>query len=228
MRITLPVLCRADETVAGCLRDGKSGSVALAAVVAVIGGAALYGFVFGLWRSPEQALYSAIKMPAMMLTLVMISSLINILLAQVLGSGLSAAQTTTCVLLSLTLTSVLLAAVTPVMLLFVYQCPAPGEAGAMASYRVLLFGNTCAVALAGIAGNVRLYRLLREMTGSALMASRVLWSWILVTGLAGCELSWVCSPYLARPDLPVTFFNPNAFSSNFFEYLWRAVSGVLQ
>lgn len=227
MHITLPMLCRVDEDVVNRLRGGDCLSVALASLVATIAGAAAFGFVFGIWRSPLQAMYSSIKMPAMMLSLVGVSSLINIMLAHVWGSRLSAAQTTTCVLLSLALTSVLLAVLTPVMLFFAFQCPAPLEAGAMLSYRGLLVGNTGVVAFAGVAGNVRLYQLLCKLTVSPLMASRVLWSWILVTGLAGCELSWVCSPFLARPDLPIPFLNPNAFSSNFFEYLWSAVMGSL-
>ncbi len=209
------------------LKEGACGSVARASLAAVIIGSALFGFAFGIWRSPEQALYSAVKMPVMILTLVGVSSLINIMLAHVLGSGLSATQTTTCVLLSLAITCLILAAVAPITLFFAFQCPVPGQPGAMMSYRCLLAGNTCVVALAGLAGNVRLYHLLSGMTAGPAMASRILASWVLVTGLAGCELSWVCSPFLARPDLPVPFLNPNAFGSNFFEYLWRTVTGSL-
>ena len=29
------------------------------------------------------------------------------------------------------------------------------------------------------------------------------------------------------PDVPVPFINPNAFSGNFFEYSWRAMTGGL-
>jgi hypothetical protein len=221
------MLCRVDDTVVRLLKEGACGSVARAALAAVIVGSALFGFAFGIWRSPEQALCSALKMPVMIVVLVGISSLINIMLAHVLGSTLSAAQTTTCVLLSLAVTSLMLAALAPVMLFFAFQCPAPGQAGALLSYRCLLAGNTCVVAFAGIAGNVRLHRLLCRMTTGPAMASRVLLSWILVTGLAGCELSWVFSPFLALPDHPVPFLNPDAFRSNFFEYLWHTVSGAL-
>jgi len=215
------------EDLVQLLKNGVCGSVALAAVVWAFSGAALFGLVFGIWRSVGQSAYSGIKMPAMILALVAVSGLINIMLAHVLGSRLSAAQTTTCVLLSLALTAVVLAAVSPVALLFAFQCPGPGDPGAMTSYRWLLAGNTGLVGFAGLVGNVRLHRLLCDLTGSKAMASRVLLSWILVTGLAGCELSWIFSPFLARPDLPVPFLNPNAFKSNFFEYLWHTVSGTL-
>lgn len=227
MPLTLQALCQADENVSALMKGGRCGHVALVSLCAVVCGSAVFGAAFGLWRSPEQAFYSAIKMPAMILSLVGISSLINIMLAHVLGSRLSASQTTTCVLLSLGLTCILLAALAPVTLFFASQCPAPADAGAMTAYRWLLAGNTGLVAITGMAGNARLYHLLRELTGTSAVAARVLTGWILVTGLAGCELSWICSPFLARPDVPVPFLNPNAFKSNFFEYLWHAVSGAL-
>jgi len=221
------MLCRADDTVVRHLKAGTCGPLAFASLMAVIAGSALFGAAFGIWRSPEQALYSALKMPAMILTVVGLSSLINVMLAHVLGSRLSGVQTTTCILLSLAITSLLLAALSPVTLFFALQCPVPMEPGAMNSYRCLLTGNTYVVAFAGIAGNVRLYRLLYDLTASRSMALRVLLGWILVTGLAGCELSWLFSPFLSRPDLPIHFFNTIAFQSNFFEYLWHTIMGSL-
>jgi hypothetical protein len=227
VRISLQALCQVDDTVVRLLRQNDCGSLARVSLAAVMVGSALFGFAFGIWRAPEQALYAAIKMPAMILALVGVSSLINIMLAYVLGSRLSAIQTTTCVLLSLAITSVILAALSPVTLFFALQCPAPTEPGSMTAYRCLLTGNTCVVAFAGIAGNVRLYRLLCDVTAARAMALRVLLSWIFVTGLAGTELSWLFSPFLSRPDLPIHFFNDIAFQSNFFEYLWHAVMGSL-
>jgi hypothetical protein len=99
------------------------------------------------------------------------------------------------------------------------------SAEAMPACRVLLVMHTGVVGLCGIMGNTRLYRLLNALTGSPRLSIRVLVSWILVSGLVGCELSWVLSPFLGRPDVEVPFFNPNAFTSNFFEYLWMMASG---
>lgn len=227
MSASIQRLARFDETLVRQLKAGTCGPVAVSAILVIVAGAALFGLAFGIWRAPEQALYSAIKMPAMILAVVAVSSLINIILAHVLGSGLSAWQTTTCVLLSLAITCLILAALAPIICLFALQCPPPQAPGAMLSYRSLLTANTGLVAAAGVAGNVRLYRLLRILTPSASTASRVLLSWILTTGLAGCEFSWICSPFLARPDIPIMFLNPNAFHGNFFEYLWRTATGTL-
>jgi hypothetical protein len=41
--------------------------------------------------------------------------------------------------------------------------------------------------------------------------------------LVGTQCSWLLSPFVQRPDLAITFWNPAAFSSNFFEHLWFQV-----
>ena len=197
----------------------------LSCAVALSAGAACYGVAFGIWRSPQQALYSAVKMPTLLLSVTGISMVINMMLAQRLGAHLSTRQVATCILMSLTISAIVLGALSPVAAFLSLQCPPPRAPDSLVTYRVLLLSHTAIVGVAGIAGNVRLYRLLVLLTHSRRVAGRVLTSWILVTGLVGCQLSWIVSPFLARPDVPVPFLNPNAFSGNFFEYAWRALTG---
>lgn len=78
-----------------------------------------------------------------------------------------------------------------------------------------------AVALAGLAGYVRVHRLLRRETADHGLVRRVLLAWIAISGFVGSEVCWICTPMLARPDLPVPFLNPNAFRMNMYEYLWH-------
>lgn len=217
-------LCRTDAALTDRLVTGRHlGPVVASAALWLLAGAAGYGAVFGAWRGAEQAAYAAIKMPVFIVCLVLVSSLLNIMLAQVLGARLSAAQVTVCILLSLAIMAVILLGLCPVMAFFAWQSPPPDSPAAMNTYRALLLANTSVIAMAGILGNIRLYGLLRQLTGSPEIANRVLLSWLLTTGLAGSELSWVLSPFLARPDIPVPFLNPNAFTSNFFEYVWHAL-----
>jgi hypothetical protein len=70
-------------------RQDVSGWKSLGIIVA---GTALYGFAFGLWRSPLQAAYSAIKMPLLFLSTIAASGTANAMLSQVLGAGLSFRQ----------------------------------------------------------------------------------------------------------------------------------------
>lgn len=164
-------------------------------------------------------------MPLLILAVTAFSSAINALLAQALGARLSFRQVFVCGLVGFAVTSALLGAVSPVTIFFALQAPPADGLAAMTSYRTLLLINTAAVGLCGLLGYVQLFRLLELLIGSARLAGRVLLSWILVTGLTGSELSWLFSPFLSRPDIPIPFFNPLAFSSNFFEYVFRAAFG---
>jgi hypothetical protein len=227
LRVGPAALCRMDEGLRTAIaRDPPAPRILLGSCLAALAGSAIYGAVFGLWRSPEQALYSAVKMPFLIVSVTLVSSAVNTMLANALGARLSFRQVLSAVALGFAITCTLLAALSPVALLFVFQVPGPDTPDAMAIYRALLPAHTAVIGVCGIVGNVRLYRLLVSMTRSRPLAARVLAAWILVSGLAGCELSWVVSPFLARPDIPIPFFNPNAFTGNFFEYLWRAMSGV--
>jgi hypothetical protein len=221
--------CRLDAHLVDAIAAGRDLPKTIAASLAMIaGGASVFGAAFGCWRAQEQGLYSAVKMPLLILAVTAFSAVINALLAQVLGARLSFRQVFVCGLAGFAITSVLLGAVSPITLLFALQAPPAYGADAMTSYRVLLIMNTAAVGLCGLLGYIQLFRLLDRLTGSAPLAGRVLLAWILVTGLVGSELSWLFSPFLARPDIPIPFFNPLAFSSNFFEYVFHAAFGGVE
>ena len=221
-------LCQMDDAMIDVIRTEQGiGGLAWSACVSSLFGSACYGAVFGIWRSPLQSLYAAAKMPALIFSLIAVSVLVNTMLAQATGARLSFVQTGVSILLSMAITSILLCAFSPVLFFFQMQCQGKGDVGAMTGYRTLLVLNTVAVGLCGIVGNVKLFSLLERLTGNSATAGRVLVTWIFVTGLVGCELSWIVSPFLARPDVAVPFINPNAFTSNFFEYLWMVVCGGL-
>lgn len=223
-------LCRLDDEVIAGLRDGgpTGRRVMAACVIAMLGGSAVFGAAFGAWRSGGQAALSAAKMPLLMVSVTAFSAVVNTLMAQALGTRLSFRQTLGSMVLAFAIASVVLAACAPVMLFFAWQAPGPGLRGDLMAYRALLVANTALVGAAGIVGNLQLYRVLAALTSARRKALRVLVAWILAGGLAGCELSWVLSPFLARPDLPVPVLNPNAFKSNFFEYLFHAARGELE
>jgi len=220
--------CRLEPDLAAAVGDPRRiGRVLLCAWVVTLLSAACYGAVFGAWRAPQQALYAAIKMPVMILGVTLCTALINGMLAQVLGTGLSFRQSTACMFHGFAVTSVLLASLSPVLLLLTLESPPPSSPDAMSAYRVLLPAHTTLVAICGVAGQFRLYRLLKQLIGSRRRAGWVLMCWILVCGLVGSELSWLLSPFLCRPDKPITFLNPIWAESNFFEYSWRSLAGNL-
>ena len=96
----LPALCqgRADH-----LRDwleNPTGARLAACAVAIGLGGAAYGFTLGLWRAPLMGGYVAFKLPLLIALTLLTNGLINGMLAQVLGSGLSFRQTLMALLMS--------------------------------------------------------------------------------------------------------------------------------
>lgn len=221
-------LCRLDSE---CLRimESRAGlySVYRSASAAILVGCMCYGFVFGLWHSWLQAMLSAAKMPLLVFSVTVFSGLINAMLAQTLGVRLTVRQVCALMLAGFSTVSILLCSFSPVVLFFALQCSRSAGGQALDGYRIVLVLNTGVVAICGLLGNLKLLGLVRQVTGSRRLAYVVFGSWMLVSGLVGCELSWVLSPFLARPDIPLPLYNPDAFSCNFFEYLWMTASGRL-
>lgn len=214
-------LCRMDDSLARLLHEDRdSERLSLGWSLLIVAGMALFGAAFGIWRSPWQALYGAFKMPLMLHAVVWLSVAANAMLNWLLGGGLSLRQVRRCVLAALSIMAVLLASLAPVVAFLGLQAPPPGSAHGQAAYRVLLSSLVICVGCAGLLGYARLFRLLRALTPGRAVAWRVLLAWVLTTGLVGTQCSWLLSPFVQRPDVTLTFWNPAAFSSNFFEHLW--------
>jgi len=58
------------------------------------------------------------------------------------------------------------------------------------------------------------------------MASRLMIVWIFVMGLAGCELSWLLSPFLCKPTQEPHIVPREYFQQNFYERVWYAINEV--
>jgi hypothetical protein len=217
-------LCRMEKSLVDALREDRSTEpFSLGWSLLIVIGMAAFGAAFGCWRSPLQALYGAIKMPLMLHAVVWLSVAANTMLNWLLGGGLSVRQVRRCVLGALSITAVLLASLSPVVAFFATQAPSPNAPDGLDTYRVLLSALVICVGCAGVIGYARLFRLLCALTPDRGAAWRVLVAWVLTTGLVGTQCSWLLSPFIQRPDLAITFWNPAAFSSNFFEHLWFQV-----
>lgn len=227
LELTVASLCRLDDALVAHVREGRELTrIALWAVKVTLCSGALYGFVFGLWRATEQAAYAAVKLPLLLLLIVAASAVINGFLALVLRARIGVMQGLVAILLSLSVAAVMLAAIAPVALLFVLGVPGPGHPSATPEelYRtaeyVLLF-HTIVIGACGIAGNLRLFRMLRLLSPSPSIARNVFASWILVDGFVGTQLSWILRPFLCKPTLEPEFLRRDALAGNFFEELGR-------
>jgi hypothetical protein len=183
--------------------------------------AALYGAAFGWWRGGWQVVWSAAKLPALLLVVTATCALANYMLAAVLGMRLGFRQSLHAMVHAFAVAALVLAALAPVFIFLAVALPGPESPDATRTYALLLAAHTAAVALAGVIGNLNLWRsLLTLARGRHDLAARVLAGWLTLCGLVGSEWSWVLSPFLTHPERPLVFLNPNAFRMNMYEYLW--------
>jgi len=186
-------------------------------------GSALYGGAVGFWRAPSQALYTALKMPLLIFLTAGDNALLNGLLAQVLGTGLSFRHSTIVILLSFTLASMILGALSPIVLFLLLNAPPLGSSRHTLGHGITLLSDVAFVAYAGIVANWRLFRFLQRICATSRAGISVFWSWLTVNLLLGSQLSWILRPFIGTPGLPVQFLRDDPFRGNFFDSTIRAL-----
>lgn len=215
----IAALCRLDGSwVDRIERSDRLGELALRALTLIAIGGAAYGFVFGLWRGQEQAVYGAIKLPLLFTLVAGIAAIASSMLGTMLGARLSLAQTLVCLLASLAIASVILGALAPISLFLVLHAPEPSlEPSSLTTAQAILIGHVFVVGLAGWIGVTKLGALLHRLIPQRAVARRVMASWFLLVGASGAELSWLLRPFLGKPHLPQSFFRQEALQGSFFE-----------
>ncbi len=229
-------LVRFDAELAARIREGRDlAAINLSAALTITVGSSAYGAVFGLWHSPQQALYAAVKLPVVLMVTVVASLGAGAALAAVIRSGLSGRQSFT--LLSTTFASMaaLLGGLAPVVALFVLQSPPPDpswvglahsdpqvQAGLAVHHRWLLT-HVAVIASCALLGLWRLRRILAEVLGPDQHPRTVWLAWLLVAGSVGAELSWLARPFQGTPTLAPSLFRSEPLAGNFFESVWRMV-----
>ena len=213
----LPVLLRGQPAaVRGWIEHWSNARLALCLGVIVVG-AGIYGAAIGLWRSSEQALFTAIKLPLILLLTTAGNALLNGVLAPLLGLNLTLRQASIAILLSFTIAATILAAFAPLVFFLVWNVPPLTSPEVRDAYAVIQLSQVGLIAFAGIVANVRLLQLLRELAGSRATATRILVAWLAGNLLLGTQLTWIARPFFGSPNLPVQFFRQDALKGNFFE-----------
>jgi hypothetical protein len=208
------------------LEERDSRWLVTCAVVITLG-CALYGGAVGLWRAPIQAAYTAVKMPLLIFLTCGGNALLNGLLAQVLGAGLSFRQSAISILMSFTLASLILAALTPVALFVLVNAPSLGSAERGTGHSVTMLTDVLFIAYAGVVANGRLLRLLTRICTTPEAAKRVFWSWLAGNLFLGAQLSWILRPFIGTPGLPVQFLRDDPLRGTFYEAVFDAAKNLL-
>lgn len=198
-------------------------------VATVVVGAGLYGAAMGSWREPLQALYTGLKLPLLILLTTLGNALLNGMLAPLLGLNLGFRQSLMAVLMTFTIASAILGALSPVALFVVWNTPPLTEKTNLSSteYGFLQLTLVTFIAFAGVTGNRCLLPLLREWCGCARIARRVLLAWLAVNLLLGSQICWILRPFIWDPVRPVEFVGPQYWRGSFYETVFYALRGLL-
>lgn len=194
-------------------------------IAVIILGAGLYGAAMGWWRDPQQAVYVAIKFPLIILLVTLGNTLINGMLAPLLGLDIRFRQSFLAIVMSFTVTSAILGAFSPIMAFLVWNASDLSSAGGLA-YNFILLAHVAVIGLAGVAGNARLFQLLSRLGGSRMIASRVMFAWLSGNLFLGSQLTWILRPFIGSPTLPVEFLRNNAFHGNFYEAVFHLLRQI--
>ncbi len=198
-------------------------------VAAIVIGAGAYGAVMGWWRSPLQALYTGIKLPLVILLTTLGNGLLNGMLAPLLGLNAGFRQSFAVVLMTFAVTSIILGALSPVAWFIVWNTPPLTATTTLWSpeYQGLQLALTVFIACAGTIGNLRLVPLLREWSGSRVVAARVLIAWLAVNLFLGSQICWLLRPFIWDPAGPIQFIGRQYFHGSFYETVFEAVRRLL-
>jgi hypothetical protein len=231
--------------------DARPAHSAAWCVGAIILGAGLYGAAMGSWRDSWQALYTATKLPLVILLTAIGNGLLNGMLAPLLGlnlgfraigngllNGMLAPllglnlgfrQSLVVVLLSFAVASIILGALSPVALFVVWNAPPLTASTRLSSpeYGALQLTLAVFIAFAGIVANFRLLPLLRQWADRPAIAWRVLLAWLAGNLFLGSQICWVLRPFIWDPAGPVEFIGRQYLRGSFYETVFQAARRLL-
>ena len=192
----------------------------------IIFGAGIYGAAMGWWRSPEQALFVAIKFPLIILLTTLGNALINGMLAPLLGLNIPFRQSFAAILMSCTVSAAIFGAFAPLTAFMVWNSPPMSASVSDANYAAIKLAHVAIIAFAGVTGYARLLQLLVRLAGERGIARRVLLAWLAGNLFLGSQLSWILRPFIGSPQLPVEFLREHALKGNFYENVFGSVMNL--
>jgi hypothetical protein len=198
-------------------------------VLGIVAGAGTYGVVMGFWRAPLQGLYVGVKLPLIILLTTFGNTLLNAMLAPLLGLSISLRQSFLAMLASFAIASCILGAFSPLLAFVLWNTPPldPAVPYSGASHSIILLTHVLIIAFAGTAANLHLRGLLRRLSNNSRVADRVLLAWLAGNLFLGSQIAWILRPFIGSPILPVEFLRPNALEGNFYETVFRAILRIL-
>ena len=223
------ILLRGEAAPISTWTEGWNTGRLAACLTVIITGAGLYGAAMGYWRAPQQGLYVAIKFPLIILLTTFGNTLLNAMLAPLLGLNISLRQSFLAVLFSFTIASAILGSFSPLVAFLVWNAPPLSSSVDLSggTYSFIQLTHVVVIAFAGVTANLRLAQLLRHLSGNTAVARRVMLAWLAGNLFFGSQLTWILRPFIGAPGLPVEFVRATAFKGNFYETVFHSLTRLL-
>jgi hypothetical protein len=203
------------------IREGKRlGEKMRAMLVSSFVFFALYGAVMGSSHSLWQALSSAVKLPLLFLTTLIVCAPTLYFFNLNFGSNQSLGQNVALMLTTITVTSVLLLSFAPVVMFFLLTT---------SQYQFFKLLNVGVFTISGIVGVTFLGQGMRVVSygGSERASARrtVVWLWILLYAFVGSQMAWTLRPFVGAPGLPFEPFRQ--LGGNFYANIFASIGEIL-
>jgi hypothetical protein len=203
------------------IREGKRvGEKMRAMLISSVAFFALYGAVMGSSHSLLQALSSAVKLPLLFLTTLVVCAPTLYFFNLNFGSNQSLSQNVALMLTSITVTSVLLLSFAPVVTFFLLTT---------SQYQFFKLLNVGVFAISGIVGVTFLSRGMQIVSygGDGGVGARrtVVWLWILLYAFVGSQMAWTLRPFVGAPGLPFELFRQ--LGGNFYANVLASFGEIL-
>ena len=184
---------------------------------------ALYGAIIGAIQGWLQMLSSAIKLPALYLTTLLICLPTLYFLDIIFGSKKTFAQYVTLLLSSMSLISVMLFGFAPISLFFRLS---------INDYSFFQLLNIIVFALTGIIGIKFFYDAMMSLMPGDTITSKSIQNrrklikfWLVLYGFVGSQLGWTLRPFFGTPDRPFALYRD--IESNFYVQVLKIIGNVL-
>ena len=204
------------------LEGSAAGSRRLAAAIAL--GGLTYGAVMGAYggvlsQGALQMLFSAVKVPMLLLVTFAITLPSFFVLNTLLGLRSDFGQVLRALLITQAVLAVVLASFAPYTALWYASS---GDYDAAQLFNLAMF------AAASLVAQAVLRRLYRPLIARSPKHRLLLGAWLGVYAFVAVQMAWVLRPFIGAPGVPTRFFREDAWSNAYIvvaRLLWRTISG---
>jgi hypothetical protein len=213
-------LTRTDDLLRGRLDADRAGSVTPATLAHLLASLALFGLFYGgvmgsfgiftgaVGGRTLQAIYSALKVPLLLLVTFGVSLPSFFVLNTILGVRDDFPHVLRSLVAAQAGLTIVLAALAPFTAFWYVSC---------ANYNIALLFNAGMFTVASFSGQWMLRRSYRPLLARNPRHRTLLRAWLVIYAFVGIQMAWVLRPFIGNPYSPTRFFRADAWGNAYVE-----------